>query len=149
MEKLCIIKIRSGLKRTAAIQAVLKNLGLKKLHSCTLMNKSDSTMGMLKVAESVLTYGEIDKETLKNLLLKRARISNSKKYVWEDNKLNAFVDEYFDDKKSLSDIKIKRVFNLHPPIKGFERKGKKAPYSIKGVFGYRGSAINQLIQRMI
>jgi large subunit ribosomal protein L30 len=41
------------------------------------------------------------------------------------------------------------MFNLHPPIKGFEKKGKKAPFSLKGAFGYRGKEINNLLERMI
>jgi large subunit ribosomal protein L30 len=104
---------------------------------------------MLKAAESVLTYGEINKDTLKKLLLKRAMVSNSKKYGWDGSKLESFAEDFINGKSNLSDMKIKKVFSLHPPIKGFERKGKKTPYTLKGVFGYRGEAINQLLDRMI
>ncbi len=149
MEKLCVIGIRSSLKRAGATQAVLRNLGFQKLYSCALLDKTASTLGMLNRAESAITYGEIDKDTLKHLLKKRARISNLKKYEWDNEKLDAFVEEFMSGKRSLSDMKIKRIFNLHPPKKGFERRGKKTPYSLKGAFGYRGAAINQLLERMI
>lgn len=149
MEKLAVIRIRSNLRKARAVKAVTDGLNLRKLYSCVLMDKSDSNLGMLSSAESVLTYGEIDKETLKKLLLKRGRVSNAKKYEWDEAKLNSFAEEFMDGKRTLNDMKIKRVFNLHPPIKGFERMGKKTPYTLKGVFGYRGAAINSLLQRMI
>lgn len=42
-----------------------------------------------------------------------------------------------------------KTYNLQPPRGGFERKGTKVPYSRGGALGYRGSAINDLIKRMI
>ena len=45
--------------------------------------------------------------------------------------------------------KDKQFFRLQPPIKGFERKGIKKPFSIGGALGYRGEKINELIKRMI
>ncbi len=149
MEKLCVIRIRSSVKKSASIGAVIKNLDLHKLYSCVLLDNSPSNLGMIKKAESVLTYGEINNETLKKLLLKRARLSNRKKYEWQDAQLDETVQGLLSGNSSLEDAKIKRVFNLHPPIKGFERRGKKTPYSSKGVFGYRGANINDLLERMI
>ena len=81
--------------------------------------------------------------------MKRSRISNEKRYEWDSSKVGAFVEEFTKGTKNLEDLKIKRVFNLHPPIKGFGRGGKKAPFKLKGAFGYHGAAINQLLQRMI
>jgi len=49
-------------------------------------------------------------------------------------------------KKSKGDSK---VIGLHPPRGGFERKGIKAPFTIGGVLGNRGAAINDLIKRML
>ncbi len=149
MEKLCVIRIRSSLKKSGQIGAVIKNLDLHKLYSCVLLDNSPSNLGMVKRADSVLTYGEINNEMLKKLLLKRARLSNRKKYEWEDTQLNEAVQNILSGKSNLEDMKIKRVFNLHPPIKGFERRGKKTPYGSKGVFGYRGPNINLLLDRMI
>lgn len=149
MEKICAINIRSSIKKSGAIRRALSGLGLRRLHSCIILDKTDSNMGALKVAESVLTYGEINRDALKKLLSKRARVSNSKKYAWDEQQLTSFLEDFTSGKKSLSDMKIKRVFNLHPPIKGFGRKSKKTPYNLKGTFGYRGTAINALLERMI
>jgi len=44
---------------------------------------------------------------------------------------------------------VNGVYKLHPPIKGFERKGIKKDYSIGGALGYRKDKIVSLIKRMI
>ncbi len=41
------------------------------------------------------------------------------------------------------------IFHLTPPRGGFERKGVKMPYNKGGALGPRGSAINELIKRML
>lgn len=43
----------------------------------------------------------------------------------------------------------KKYFSLHPPIGGFERKGIKKPFNLKGALGYRAEKINDLIKKMI
>jgi len=43
---------------------------------------------------------------------------------------------------------LKPYFRLHPPKGGFKGSVKK-PYNAGGELGYRGSAINDLIMRMI
>ncbi|MEM4336742.1 MAG: uL30 family ribosomal protein [Candidatus Woesearchaeota archaeon] len=45
--------------------------------------------------------------------------------------------------------KGKKFFSLHPPIKGFERKGTKKSFKEGGALGYRGEKINELIKRML
>lgn len=45
--------------------------------------------------------------------------------------------------------KDKKFFRLHPPRKGFGRKGTKKPFSVGGALGYRGEKINELIKRMV
>ena len=44
---------------------------------------------------------------------------------------------------------LKPFLALKPPSKGFERKGIKKSYSIGGALGYRGKAINGLVERML
>ncbi len=43
----------------------------------------------------------------------------------------------------------KKFFSLHPPRGGFERKGIKKPFKLKGALGFRGDKINDLIKKMI
>lgn len=41
------------------------------------------------------------------------------------------------------------VYALHPPVKGFGRKGIKVAFTRGGAFGNRGEKINDLIKRML
>ncbi len=45
--------------------------------------------------------------------------------------------------------KKNEIYTLSPPVKGFERKGIKIPFSKGGALGNRGDNINELIKRMI
>ncbi|MFC1723510.1 uL30 family ribosomal protein [Nanoarchaeota archaeon] len=53
----------------------------------------------------------------------------------------------------LSELKKKddkaKVFHLHPPRGGFERKGIKKPFYLKGALGYRGDKIGDLLKKML
>ena len=149
MEKLAVIKIRSDIGKSRDISEGLRVLGLKKLHSCVLVNNSPVNKGILTKIESVVTYGEIDSKTLSKLFMKKGKISNKKDITASEQEISVFSDAFLKNEKKLSDIGIKNMFHLHPPVKGFERKGKKVPFSLKGAFGYRGQAINELLGRMI
>ncbi|MFT4303249.1 MAG: uL30 family ribosomal protein [Candidatus Woesearchaeota archaeon] len=41
-----------------------------------------------------------------------------------------------------------KVYTLHPPRGGFERKGIKKAFSVGGALGYRGEKINNLLLKM-
>lgn len=45
--------------------------------------------------------------------------------------------------------KGKKYFALHPPRKGYGRKGTKLPFKLGGALGPRKEKINDLIKRMI
>ena len=59
------------------------------------------------------------------------------------------------DEETLALLKEKRqekektFYRLHPPIKGFERKGIKIPFRQGGALGNRREKINDLIKKMI
>jgi large subunit ribosomal protein L30 len=113
-------------------------------------------MGMLNKVKDFVTWGEIDEETFKSLLLKRGRLPGKQKlteeYVKDKLKMSVddFVKEYFAFKKELKDIPgLKPFFKLSPPVNGFERKGTKKPFSLGGALGYRKDKINELIKRMV
>ncbi|EEZ92689.1 MAG: 50S ribosomal protein L30P [Candidatus Parvarchaeum acidiphilum ARMAN-4] len=149
MEKIAVIKIRSGIGKNRAIKEGFRVFGLKKLYSCVVVDNSLQNKGVLNKINSVVTYGEIDAKTMAKLLLKRGRISNKKKIEAKEQDIVSFSEAFIKGEKKMKDIGVKNLFNLHPPIKGFERKGKKAPFSLKGAFGYRGDKINELLERMI
>ena len=149
MDKLCVVKIRSTIGCSLQVRRGMETFGLDKQYSCSVADKSDQNMGVLKAIDSWVTYGEIDKETMKKLLTRRSRVSNRKVFEWKDSDLQDFIDRFYEGKSTMKDAKIKKTFHLHPPLKGFEKRGKKTPFGIKGAFGYRGAEINKLLERMI
>ena len=51
--------------------------------------------------------------------------------------------------KELEKRKKGKVISLHPPRKGYGRKGIKVPFKVGGGLGYRADKINDLIARML
>ncbi len=70
-------------------------------------------------------------------------------------KVQGFVTWGEIDDQTLKLLKEKRgkkdskIFRLHPPRKGFKRKGIKLPFNKGGALGYREEKINELIKKMI
>jgi len=122
MTKLAIIRIRGTDDVKKGIEATMVMLRLHKKMTCSVYPKTDAIMGMLEKVKDYVTYGEIDEETYKLLVEKRG----IKK---EGETMN--------------------YFHMHPPRGGFERKGIKTPFSMKGALGYRKEKINILIRKML
>jgi large subunit ribosomal protein L30 len=120
--KIAIIRIRGTDDVNGQIEATMKMLKLHKKHVCSVYPKTDSIMGMLERCKDYVTYGELDEETYKLLVDKRAVTKEGK---------------------------VQNYFHLAPPRGGFERRGIKAPYTMKGALGYRKEKINLLIKKMI
>ncbi len=154
MVKIGIIQIRGSINTNKEERDTLRMLNLFKKHNCSIFDKNPVVEGMLKKVKHLITWGEIDKDTLKELILKRGEIAKGKK-ITEDyikkkvGDLDKFLDEVLNGKKSLKDLGIKPFFRLAPPKKGFERLGIKKSFNKGGALGYRGEKINDLIKRMI
>ena len=109
---------------------------------CTLLPSSPQYIGMLKKAKDYITWGEIDEDTVNMLINKRGEEFNGREKDTKNKiKYNDFV--------IAGNKKIKKYFRLNAPRKGFERKGIKQSFQQGGALGYRGSAINDLIKRMV
>jgi len=154
--KIAVVQVRGAINMTRKVKDTLKFLKLIRKNSCVIVELTDSVKGMLLKVKDYVTWGEIDKETAKELLAKRGRIVGNKSltenYLKEKVKLDfdGFVNEFFEGKKKLKEIPgVKSYFRLHPPRKGYERGGIKKPFSLGGVLGYRKETINDLIRRMI
>jgi large subunit ribosomal protein L30 len=146
------VLVRSLVGAPQPIIDTLKMLNLTRKNHCSLVKKENE--GMLKKVEAYITYGEIDEETLKKLILKRGRLLGDKrvdeKYFEKFGGLDIVVKELLDGKKKLKDFGLKPVFRLHPPRKGFERKGIKRFYREGGALGYRPKeAMIDLLNRMM
>jgi large subunit ribosomal protein L30 len=122
MTKIAIIRIRGTDDVKGEIESTMRMLKLHKKMTCSVYSKTDSLMGMLEKCKDYVTYGEIDEETYKELVEKRGQKKEGK---------------------------LVNYFHLAPPRGGFERKGIKTPFSMKGALGYRKDKINALIKKMI
>jgi large subunit ribosomal protein L30 len=112
--------------------------------------------GMLQKVKDWVTWGEIEYSTLVELLEKRGRAMGNRKLTAEYILQSLGVGSVAElaemickgDLKLHQQEKIKPVFRLKPPSKGYKLSIKK-PYKSGGELGYRGLAINELIKRMI
>jgi large subunit ribosomal protein L30 len=109
---------------------------------------------MLQKAHNYLTWGEISKENIALLLRKRGRLVGNKRLTDDYAKeigyksLDELAEAIYKTEVEFNKLpRIKPVFRLHPPSKGFKGKVKRS-YTTGGVTGYRGEDINNLIKRM-
>ena len=149
-----VVRLRGSARVRKSIQDTLKLLRLHRANHCVLVPNTPSFLGMLKKAKDFITYGEIKKETLVKLLKARLRLVGNKKVSEEElakitgfKSFEEFADALLAGKVKLTDFKeLKPVFRLNPPVKGLKSVKKHYP---KGDLGYRGEAINELLERMI
>ncbi|MBW2982255.1 uL30 family ribosomal protein [Candidatus Woesearchaeota archaeon] len=127
VKKIAVIRIRGlvGIKKGTA--DTLNMLRLYRKNYCIVLSGTPSILGMLNKVKDYITWGEINDETLK--MLREKRLEKTK------NKEGKVVE--------------KKFFRLHPPRKGFARKGIKIPFKVGGALGNRKDKINDLIKRMI
>lgn len=151
---LAVIRIsgKAGLDRD--VKDTLKMLRLDAPHNCVILPDTSDYKGMIEKVRNNVTYGEADKQTLVEVLRKRLRSSNNER-ITEDslktisghNSHEELADALLEGKVRLSNFKkLQPVLRLAPPSKGF--KSIKSHYP-EGDLGYRGNAINSLLERMI
>lgn len=149
-----VVRIRGESGRKPEERKALELLRLHRTFHAVLVRATPSMRGMLRTLEYVVTYGEIDEDTLALLLERRGRLVGNKRVTKE------YLERIgFKDFKELAraiirgevDIRklpdFKPVFRLHPPSGGFKGTIKRH-YRDGGELGYRGPAINELIRRM-
>lgn len=151
-----IIRVRGPVKVNEDIEYTMKLLHLTRANHCVIYKEDEKIKGMLHKIRNMTTYGEIDKETLKKMLLKRGfvydekgKLLKFKAHFSDEKKVDKIIDDLLNNKAKLSDLGIKPVFRLRPPKKGYDRKGIKKTFNEGGVLGYRGSDINRLLSKMI
>lgn len=149
-----VVRLRSAIGARRVVKDTLMLLNLRYIHSCVLLPKNGSTEGMLKIVKDYVTYGEIDKDTLVELLKRRLKMVGNKKVTEEDlkritgfNSFEEFAKALLEGKTSLKNYpEFKRVFRLNSPRGGLKSKKEHYP---KGDLGYRNGDINRLLKKMI
>ncbi|MBT4540331.1 50S ribosomal protein L30 [Candidatus Woesearchaeota archaeon] len=122
---LAVIRIRGCIGITGSTRDTLEMLKLHRKNFCVILKSTPSLVGMIKKAKDYITWGEIDESLLKELIEKRGEPNPKDK------------------------SRTKSYFRLHPPRKGYGRKGIKKTFTVGGGLGYRGDKINDLIKRML
>ncbi len=155
MTKLAVIRVRSSVNVRRKVREMMKMLCLTRVNHCVVIDDVPTYCGMLQKAKDVLTWGEIDKEVLEQLIRKRGRLAGDERLTDEFVKsqtsfqsLSEFAAAVHAGETNLRSLpRLKKVFRLHPPRKGF--KAIKRPFNDFGDLGYRGERINELILKMI
>ena len=129
-------------------------LKLEKKYRATIIPEQENTLGMLRKIQHYISWQEIDTETVKELLDKKARKSGYKKVTNEDitsigfTSIDELATSLAEGKTSLSKLKpLKPWFALAPPRHGFKRSTKKL-YGQKGVLGYN-KELSVIVKRMM
>ncbi|RLI22795.1 50S ribosomal protein L30 [Candidatus Bathyarchaeota archaeon] len=153
----CIVavRIRGVIGASQEIKDTLKMLNLKRNNHAVIVKNTPAYLGMLRKVQNYITWGEPTQETVISLIKKWGRLVGDKKITDEYAKKLGFksvedlAKAVFEGKVDYNKLPdVKPFFRLHPPTKGFKGKIKKS-YGMGGETGYRGRAINELIQRMI
>ena len=148
-----MIRVRGSVKVQKEINDTLEMLRLNRVNHCVLVPNTPQYLGMLKKTHSWITWGEIDKKVLTEMLEKRGKMVGNKAIDAKALKklgfssYEKFAEALIKGKANFKDLKdMKPVFRLNPPKKGF--KATRLPYP-KGDLGYRKEKINDLLKRMI
>lgn len=146
---IAVIRIRGRVGVRKEIEDTMKMLRLHRKHHCVLLKMNDSVKGMLQKVKDYVTWGEISEDVLKRLVEKRGRKIGDKRLSKEEvvKVLEELSKSEEQPSKVLIKLGLKPVFRLAPPSKGFKKSIKQ--HYPKGELGYRGSAINELLERMI
>ena len=153
---LAVIRVRGSIKVQQPVVQTLRMLRLYSINSCVVLPKQPVVLGMLQKVKDYVTWGEVDEQTLTLLLEKRGRLPGKtpltdaymKEKMHQD--VPSFVKDLMAKKRQLKDVPgLKPFLKLHPPVKGFERKGLKTSFAQGGVLGYRKDKINELLARMV
>ena len=150
-----VIRVRGQPDVSYDIEYTMGLLGVNRVNHCAIVPENASTKGMLQKVKDYTTYGEINAETLAQLIRVRGRLSGDRMITDEYLAANSDFKTVDDLAKAIieNDYRMKDVeaakpvFRLHPPVKGYE--GNKRSYKNGGALGYRGEAINDLIARML
>ncbi|KZX17758.1 50S ribosomal protein L30 [Methanobrevibacter cuticularis] len=148
-----VIRIRGTTGVNKGIADTLKMLRLTRINHGVLVEENPNYKGMLQKAKDYITWGEIDSDTLAEIISKRGEFVGGKKVTDEYLKENtdySSIEEIanllINSEIKATDIDMKPIFRLHPPRKGYE--GIRLSINEGGSLGYRGEVIKDLVNRM-
>ena len=152
---LAVVRIRGHIKVDVRIEDTMRMLRLTRVNHCVVVQGTRQNQGMITRAKDYITWGEIDQETLSNLIFKKGRTLGEKRmndaYVKERTKypnVQALAKALVKCELAYKDLpEVKPIFRLHPPKGGYGTV--KRGIHAGGSLGYRGKEINKVIQRSL
>jgi len=152
--KLAVIRVRGRTGANYKVKDTMQMLNLTRANHCVIVEGNKETKGMIQKCKDYVTWGELSKDALSEMIKKRGLLVGNKRV--SDAHLKASGFKSFDElaekllkgEAKTSSVKdMKPVFRLHPPKKGYKGGVKQA--FPRGALGNRGLAINDLIKKMI
>ena len=70
-EKIVVVRVRGSIRRTKAVEDTLDMLRLYRKNYCVLLEATPSIMGMINKIANLVTWGEVNEESLKLLAGKK------------------------------------------------------------------------------
>jgi large subunit ribosomal protein L30 len=137
-----VIRISGQVNLPEKVKETLSRLRLRKKYTAILLKPSTENQKLLKRIRNYIAYGDINPATLKELIKSRAVPQNKETEISPSQLIEDL------EKKSLSQLKIKPFFRLHPPRGGIDAK-KHFGVSPKAVLGDNKEKINDLVRRML
>jgi len=152
---LAVMRLRGSVGMDKELEYAFRLMRLTRKNHAVLVEDTSSNHGSVLKIKDYATWGEVTPNTVSLLLEKRGSLEGGERltedYVKEGlgySSIKELAEAICDSKVEMSELfKVKPVFRLHPPKKGFRGSIKK-PYP-EGELGYRGESINQLIMRMV
>ncbi|MFW6071914.1 MAG: 50S ribosomal protein L30 [Thermoplasmatota archaeon] len=147
-----VLRIRSPRSKSYRIEDTLDKLRINKVNHCTIVPEDDAHKGMLMKIKDIITWGEVDKETLSKLIEYRSTLNEDVEKRIKDQTsyedIEDFAEGVLSGEIEIDEIEgLKNLFRLHPPKGGY--KSVKKPYKTGGSLGYRSQDINELLKRML
>ena len=137
------VMIRGSVSTRGEVRDTLKMLRLTRVNHCSLLQENESVKGMLRKAQSHVTWGRIDPRTLEMLVSRRGRLPGDRRIPGEKAKE---IARKLEAGRGFEELGIKPIFRLSPPSGGLRSVRLAYP---GGDLGNREEAINELIRRMV
>ncbi len=152
-----VIRVRSDRGVKPKIRHTMSMLNLTKVNHAVLVPDNPAYAGMLQKAKDYVTWGEVDADTISELISQRGRMIGDKpitnaviKSGSEFSTINALSKAIASGDARTNAVEgMKPVFRLHPPRGAKGWGGIKRSFSTGGALGFRGEAISDLVGRMI
>lgn len=150
-----VVRVRGGIRTSRDVKETLRLLRLTRQNHLVFVPEDASHRGMLQKVKDYVTWGEVDAETIAEVLALRGRLSGGRPLTDEAVRARTEFKSTRELAAALAESRaaisrlggIKPVIRLHPPRGGYE--GTKRPFRDGGSLGYRGRDICSLVRSML